>query len=525
MNNLYELLKIHFLGYFGLNSAFHSKDKRERSKLIMLIIVMIYCFVVIGLYSGGYSYAIGTKLNEIGSVNSVIAIMMIISAVVSLFTTILKVNGFLFKFKDYDLLMSLPIDLKTIISSRILSMYLVNMVAILIIMVPAGIVYSMLSGAGLLFYILYLILIPFIPVVPIILGTVLGFLIALISSKFRHSNFIGIALFLIAIVGIIFTANYSTKDASDIANVSVFIETSVSTYYPLTKLFMNAVCNYNFLSFILFIIISIAIAILFVKVISYKFKSINTRLISAKTKGNYKIKDLKQDTVIFALYKKEISRYFSSTLYVINTSIGAILSVIGSIVILVIGGDNINIPKELINYLPIVVSALMLLTSTTACSISLEGNKLWLSKSLPVDTFKIFLSKIAVNLTLCIPAIIIDAFILLFAFKLNIINFVLLLIMPAAFAVFISFAGIVVNLRFPNLDWTTEVTPIKQSASVIVTMLIGMLLVILLIGATVILRNLGAQLVLILVTVLVGVIDLLLYRYLKNKGVKRFIEL
>ena len=92
------------------------------------------------------------------------------------FTTIYKANGILFSFRDYDLQMSLPVKSSTIVASRILILYGMNLGFTLLVMLPAAAVYTWMASPSPLFYLFFFFSLLAIPMVPIILATILGVL-------------------------------------------------------------------------------------------------------------------------------------------------------------------------------------------------------------------------------------------------------------------------------------------------------------------------------------------------------------
>ncbi|MFQ8600428.1 MAG: putative ABC transporter permease subunit [Oscillospiraceae bacterium] len=122
---------------------------------------------------------------------------------------------------------------------------------------------------------------------------------------------------------------------------------------------------------------------------------------------------------------------------------------------------------------PLFVSFFVVMTYTTACSISLEGKNFWLLRSLPVSTRTVLWSKIALNLLLILPVVALNAVILSIGLRVNVLQAALLFFTPAAYGLFISIAGQLLNLLFPNFGWTNETAVIKQSAPAFLTMLAG----------------------------------------------------
>ncbi len=97
--------------------------------------------------------------------------------------------------------------------------------------------------------------------------------------------------------------------------------------------------------------------------------------------------------------------------------------------------------------------------------------------------------------------------------------------MPAVYALFTAVAGLLINLALPNMNWTAEVTVIKQSAASMVAIFGGIFVVVppaalifVLPDVNPVYTNAGAAIVILVMT-------LLLYRYLINKGSKIFQKL
>ena len=121
-NLCWLLVKNRLIAQLGINVFRYEKDTHKRNIKIVLTAVIIICLIIFAGYCGtmayGYAY--------LGLTELIPGIAMVISSIVTLFFTMFKANGELFGFKDYDMVMSLPIPVRTIINSRFLNMYLWN---------------------------------------------------------------------------------------------------------------------------------------------------------------------------------------------------------------------------------------------------------------------------------------------------------------------------------------------------------------------------------------------------------------
>ena len=525
MNNTWLILKVQLLSLFGINKAIHSKNKKEKTKLIGLAIVIFFSAILLLGTSFMYSYTMATAFSAVGQLKLLIAIMMAVSSIATLMTTIYKVNGVLFGFKDYDMIMSLPVKTKDIVASRVWLLYIINLFFILIVMIPAGIVYGIFAKQGLVFYLVYFIATAFIPLFPIVIASILGAIINIIASKFKHMNALNTIFNFVFVLGIMFLSSSISGFSKNIAKVGSSAIDAFNKIYPLTEMFTSGVCDFRISSLFLYFGISLSVFVAFSYLVGMKLKAINTALTTTLARSNYKMKALNSSSPFMALYKKELRRYFSSPLYVLNTSFGGVFVTVASIGVLALGVEKLeNILKvpglyEIISfYTPLFLSFIMVMSCTTACSISLEGKNLWVIKSAPIDTMSIFLSKIAVNLTVLIPIAIINATLLSFTLHMGIANALLSFLMPIVYAIYISLAGLIVNLKLPQLEWTTEVTIIKQSAATVVGLLVGFAGVLVPIIIIVALKGIKVSLISFGTIIVVSVINFVMYRYLSKKG-------
>lgn len=63
---------------------------------------------------------------------------------------------------------------------------------------------------------------------------------------------------------------------------------------------------------------------------------------------------------------------------------------------------------------------------------------------------------------------------LVIALKPDVVSLLWLLAVPAVYIIFSARIGIVINCKFPVFDWENETRVVKQSASTLVAMLVGM---------------------------------------------------
>jgi len=213
--------------------------------------------------------------------------------------------------------------------------------------------------------------------------------------------------------------------------------------------------------------------------LSLKYKEINTALSTYRTSSDYEVHSLKQSNVLSTLYSKELKQWYSCPIYLTNSIVGAIIALLLSGAFVVLGPSKIAemgkgmFDVTLVNSAFVYfIAASLGMCCTTMASISLEGKKVWLLQSLPIDMKNIINSKILVNLTITIPCGLICSTLYTAVAKIGFVRGVLSYIIPVIFSLFSAVFGIWLNLRMHNYSWESETQVIKQST----TSLIGMLL-------------------------------------------------
>ena len=473
-----------------------------------------------------YSFMLGSGLKLFDSLDLLPAMMMAVTCIIILMTTIFKVKGIIFGFRDYDLVMSLPVSTGAIVACRLIILYAFNFIFVIIMMVPMMIAYGALARPGATFYVICLTVMLFIPLVPIVIASFLGTFIAWAASKFRYNNLLNI-IFSLGLIGIIIGLSFSMKgNGQELVDMGKALTNQVNNLYPLARMYTMAVVDYDILSLLLFMGISILAFLLYTLLIMKVFKKMNTVLMTGRSRSNFKMGELKTSSPFKALYFKEMKRYFSSPLYVLNTGIGIVMLTMGAIAIIFVDLDRLmgdpQVTAALVGNIPLFISFCIVMTCTTMASISLEGKSLWIIKSLPVEPKTVYLSKIAVNLTIAAPAIL-DTIIIGVVLKLGLLQTILLVLTTAACSVFIAFYGLLINLLLPNFTWTSEVVVIKQSAACMVTIFSAMGYIVVQFLFLFLLNSfIGAYLGYLLLTV---VLDVALYLLLMTYGKRRYLAL
>lgn len=521
-----KVIRLVSIQLFAVLGDMLSIGKNRQKKPKLLYAGVIFFIVFMSALSLMYNLMIGMGFKMYHSLDVLPAMIMAATCFVILITTIFKIKGTIFGFRDYDMVMSLPVSTEVIVASRLIILYAINFMFVIIITVPMMIVYGLLARPNIMFYITGFITLFFIPLVPIVIASFLGTLIAYAASRFRHSNVFSMLFSFIILAGIIFGSFTMKDNGRELVDIGKSLTNQVNAIYPLAQMYTAAVVKHDIVSFLLFILISLIAFMLYTLLVKRIFKKMNTLMMTGSYHANYKLGQLKTASPLKALYRKELKRYFSSTIYVLNTGFGIVMLTIGAIALAFVDLNKAIGSPEAVNALmkalPVYLSFCIMMSCTTMASISLEGKSLWIIKSMPITPRIVYLSKIAVNLTVISPAIL-DIIIIGVGVKMNIIQVICLLLIAVSSSVFIALFGLTINLLLPNLNWTSEIVVVKQSAATMITIFsamgyVGLEFVFIFVIPSATLAYLGY----FLLTVL---IDALLYIIINTYGVKRYYSL
>lgn len=516
MNNFFTIFKYNLINNLNLNKL-KGKNKKNNPRFFLVIFLAIIIFG----YFMGLMFMFGDAFNQAGEPKLILNLSISIGVFLSLLSTITSSNNYLFKLKDFDMLMSMPVNARTVVGAKLAQLLLINYLIFIVSYIPSLIVYAIYNSTTVVFWILALITFILLPLLPITMACLIGYLLNIIIPKFKFKNLFAIIGGLVFIVGIMFISMQSSMIAEDPINFTENIRKILKYSGEWAYRGMQG----NYLDYIIFIVISIVPFVLLVQLLGIYFLRSNTKIKSDRSINNYNESSVKYGSQNKALIVKEIRRYFGSPMYVLNTIVGPIISIIFVVFFKTTfakldSGTEQLLPIEYLS-LPIlgIITFTLGLTSTTSSSISIEGKQFWILKSLPVKDKQVFMAKIFVNLLITIPIIIINTILCIILYDFKIIDYIMILIIPTLLALLMSITGLYVNLNFPKLNYDSDVKAVKQSVSVFVSLVISFILMTILIVVTILTivfltKVIYAYLFLILILAILNVIlIILLYKH------------
>ena len=513
-------------------NVFKYSAKRNSSKLTKILFPIIL-FVIVGISIGTYAYMIGKNLAPFNLTYIMVSMFIMMVTILTFIEGIYKSQGILFESKDNDLLFSLPIKRSQILFVRIVKLLLFQYIYNLMFLLPAFIIFIYFEKPGINFYLISLLMSLLIPIIPTIISSVIGYIIKLLSSRFRTKKIVQTLLSSIIFLGIFY---FSMNFESFIQDIAVHAENIndilTSIYYPL-GLYVNLINKFNILDLIKLLLVNIIPFALFIIIGSKLY----FKIIFNSKENNYKKKDNKKELFIkrkkiVSLARKELKRYFSSPVYMFNTSFGLLLSVILSIYLCFKGQvvfEEILAQYEIQSSLSISVLFYFFIlfvgsmTSISSSSISLEGKTINFTKSLPIKEELILKSKILTCYIIELPFIIFSEIIFFIKFQPNLFYIILITLIGLLIILLSACIGLIANLKYPKMNATNDTEVVKQSMSSMISVFIGIGIFIGSILLIIFLSDyINIDILLILHISLITIVSIILYHILMKFGTKEY---
>lgn len=526
-----QMLEVRNVYLTGRKGKDGQAQKAKNPKGMYVLFIILYVVIMISMFF--MSLGIGSALIPAGLGWLYFTIAGILAFLLGVIGSVLSTAQALFRSKDNELLLSMPIPPSNIIFVRMITVYLMSLVYESVVIIPA-IIYYFIAGPvtvlSVVFSILSMFVLAFL-ITAISCGA--GWLVSLIASKLKNQKII-LVLLGVLLIGIIyyFQFNASRLIGSVVTNAEQIAESLEGWGYPLYAAGLGM--TGNALGFLVFLIIS---AVLFAIAYFAVTKSFSRIALSKETPSKYaafKKSDIRTSKVQDTLFRRELKRFTSSVTYMMNSGLGILFLTAGAVLVF------IKIPelRDLLHsaqmqfsgvdsLLPVLLSCLVCMLTgfvlITGSSISLEGKYLWIYQTLPIDPYQVFLNKIKLHVVLAgIPALL-CILALGIAIEASIPAFICMVIFTGMYIVFNASFGLMMDLRKPKLKWTNENQAMKTNITILVDMLIGMLIPLVL-GALYLVLTffIGPELYLAILIAIFAGLTLLVHKWLAGKGRRIF---
>lgn len=128
-----------FRGYF-----YDAKKNKKRSKISTILFMLMYVILMVGVVGGVFTFLAVQLCKPFSLVNMswlYFLIMGMIAIALGAFGSVFNTFSGLYLSKDNDLLLSMPIPVRSILAARLMGVYLMGLMYSAVVIVPAAVVY------------------------------------------------------------------------------------------------------------------------------------------------------------------------------------------------------------------------------------------------------------------------------------------------------------------------------------------------------------------------------------------------
>lgn len=535
MKKLYSLIKATMSGGIQI---FDYRGKTERSRRIMPVLLAIFIGVMM-FFSANEATMI---LKEDGAEATILSMYALMTTVVILMEGIYKSGDLLFKSRDNDMLLAMPIKKPMIVFARIVKFYIFELVYCLIFLLPAMVAYAINVDVGASYYLVAITVLLLLPVIPIAISCIVGAAISSIAARFRHKSFWQVifsftALFLFAAL-LLFANTTSGFNGHLIAAAS---DKLANLYYPASAL-GGLVTDFNIWHYLMFVVIHLVVMGVTVAIIGrFYFRIVTwfgTNRKVGKSDVNYRFTRHGQ---ISAMVRKEMSKYFSTPVLLMNTAIGLVLYAVAVGALCIQYNDIVSsmmssvegfplTADEIYSFMPsatlILVAFASLMTFITVTMISLEGKAFNQLKSMPISGLKVIMSKVLAAILLIVPVTALGSIVMAIRFQFGILETILILVAVVAMPLVTELIGILIDLKYARFNAENDAVVVKQSAGVMVATFLGLGMLLLTASLAFVVIFVTGQIVgLLIMDALFVVVSLFLYFAVATWGTEKYTQL
>jgi ABC-2 type transport system permease protein len=452
------------------------KKKQGRSKggKIAMAVLYLVLFGYLGVMFFYMAKMLCEPLCAVGFGWLAFVMSSLVAVILGVVGSVFSTHTTLYGAKDNDMLLAMPIPPRVILFARLAGVYLTGLLYELIVMVPtliAWFMYGNLTPLGGIFSILIVFVLS---LFVLTLSCLLGFLLALVSSRVKNKN-VAMVILALGFLGLYFFL-YSKVLAmlTDILLYADSLADGVKTaLYPFYQ--MGLAAEGKPLAMLIFTAMVLGLFALTFLLVARSFLKLAIAN-PGTAKRKYVEKAAKAGNANGALLRRELKRFVGSPTYMLNCGLGLVMIVVLAVFLLIKGGDLFLLiapllPTDLMPLIGAAACGMMAgMSYITAPSVSLEGKQIWLAHVLPVSAWQVLMAKLKLHMLLVTPPTALMLAAVLIVLRPSVALCFLIPLAVLIFVLFVALLGLCMNLKFCRLDWASETVPVKQSAAVFYTM-------------------------------------------------------
>lgn len=462
------------LSMYTKSKSKKNEGKRSKGNIALLVCLYVFCFGMLAVMFTELAGSLCPVYVSIGFDWTFFSYFTIISIVLGLIGGAFTTYSSLYKAKDNEMLLSMPILPSSILAARLVVVWLWSVVYSGLCFVPALVVYQVQRikfGYDFSAYVLIcgIILFIIITLVVLVLSCLLGFVIAKLSSRFEGKSYL-VVISALLFIGLYYFFYYkATNIMADLVENALLYGEKFE-HSPLYTIGAGGVGDIA--SLCIFGGISVAAFAIVVWVMSKTFIKMVTVRKGRKKAVLRQVGD-ECKTVGSALLSKERSRFTTSATYMLNTALGSFFALIAVVAAIIMNGKLYILlteaASEFRDMMPVIACGICCAVATmndiSAPSVSLEGKSIWILQSLPITPFDALKAKLKLHYIVTEVPIFVLSIVAWAVLRCQALDLLFIVAIPALFVFVTDALNLFFGIKFANLDWVNEMVPVKQGAA------------------------------------------------------------
>lgn len=544
MDKVIKLTKIFLKNSFSNMDARMGISTKSKSKIIVYGLLFLY-FAGLIIFLG---YNLLDGLIAIHQETIFVGMILFMIFGLGIIQTIFSSINILYFTKDSEYLLPLPLKPYQIILARTNVMLIAEYVIIFLIGFIPLVMYGILTGAGIVYYLTMILSVILVPILPVLLISMLIMFIMSFARLTKNRNrfqLFATLLVLAIIIALSISTSGMKQDLTNEEMAQMVVQANgmielVKGYVPTVDYLMEALTTNSLFTAIVEVLKTLGITIIgFIvyMLIAQKiyFKGLVGNLFGGGASSSNKEinqKEYRNSKLYKSYVGKEFKNMARNPVFLMQCLIPAILIPIIMVVVVYTGlnSDGMGLEQitQMVQQMPtntffiacIILGVIQFFTMfiyISITAISRDGENAVFMKYIPVSLYKQYMYKIIPNIIMNIVTIIITLGMAEYLLNLPVITLIALFIVATIMGILQSIAMIIVDLKRPKLNWDSEYAVAKQNLNLVFPVLLAMINIAIMVGLVFLLKDINVYIGIGLLGILYIVATVITNKYLYNK--------
>ena len=476
-------------------------EKKNKSKTIGRLLVLLAYILIFGYLAAIVVFLCYQLLNFLIKLNQpAIYLNLILGATVAvaLFRTLFSAVNVLYFSKDLEYLLPLPINPSKILMAKWNVLVISNYIIEIFIVLPALILYGIMLDQGVLYYLYAALVFVLLPVIPVILISFLMSILMRFTKFIKNKDFVQyltVAITLLIVIGVQFIGTGEQITEAEVYEmltktngVVEYMSKAFSTITVSLKALINSENLSGLINIVILFVVTVIFYILLAKFSSKMYiKSATSSLSNGiKRKENLKISGYKQNSKVGSYIKKEFLNLIRNPIFCMQCIIPPILFpfIFAIPIYLEISKDEVATSEfmqvansflaspAMLGIVLAILGFIFMFNFISATAVSRDSENAILMKTFPISLKKQTIYKM-------LPAVIMNVFPILFVLAVlkllvgvSYIYLGIIAILGMLVNFLVNYIGILIDLKNPKLNWSSEYTVVKQNMNIFYLMVV-----------------------------------------------------